>query len=122
MRTEDDYSRLVDDLTKQLSGEGPDERIRQIAGDEADKRIFRPMRVKVVRWIGAPAGFGIWAYEAVVTLLDSNRGQSRIGNAFGVDNLRDNLAHAEYERLFFEPRAFVVKNPARSSKQVGIDG
>ena len=66
MRTEDDYSRLVDDLTKQLSGEGPDERIRQIAGDEADKRIIS--LVGIVGFLWAEKEYGSIAIAAAVGL------------------------------------------------------
>lgn len=68
MRTEDDYSRLVDGLTEQLSGEGPDERIRQIAGDEASKRIISLVGIVGFLWaakeydsiaIAAAVGLGI---------------------------------------------------------------
>ena len=66
MRTEDDYSRLVDALTEQLSGESPDARIRKIAGDESDKRLI--YLVGIVGFLWAAKEYGSIAIAAAVGL------------------------------------------------------
>lgn len=57
MKTEDDYPSLVSDLSEHLSAPDPDERIRQIVRQEADKRIMIFVGIGAFLWAAGKYGW-----------------------------------------------------------------